>query len=145
MKKAFWLLTLFFAAGLGFAQKAAAQTGTSISDYTPQEISRVRTCVTELFQDCPQYTADPYLVAYLQCMARMEIKQSPAAPGETFPLLSAVALKSSKCSPGLARDAQFVPLTFNPFKYALDFTPSTSDRTYRVDNTNYIIVIKKTL
>lgn len=54
--------------------------------------------------------------------------------------LSTVVLLN-KYNPTLQRDEQFDPETFNPLKYNLDFT-TTLTKVYRVDNTDYIIVIK---
>ncbi len=59
---------------------------------------------------------------------------------EKYLKLSQVALLN-KYNPNLQRDAFFDPETFNPLKY--DFITSAKTKmVYRVDNTDYLIVIE---
>lgn len=60
--------------------------------------------------------------------------------GDKFPKLSQVELLN-KYNPVLSREAVFNPETFNPLKYNFEFF-SKSDVIYRVDNTDYVIIIK---
>ncbi|MBT8271838.1 MAG: hypothetical protein HKO90_03735 [Flavobacteriaceae bacterium] len=55
-------------------------------------------------------------------------------------LLSEVALKTVFVK-DLNRDKVFNPSSFNPLKYAFNFDPRRAS-VYRVDNTNYFILIK---
>jgi len=81
-----------------------------------------------------------YIQENAQLLSRIQIKSQPYFPSEGFPRLSTTILRN-KCDASMQRDeANFNPDTFNPLKYFLNFTPGTST-TYRVDNTNYIIVV----
>lgn len=57
-----------------------------------------------------------------------------------FPLLSEVSLFKAY-NPNLKRAVFFDPSTFNPIKYDFEFS-SPSTQVFRVDNTNYFIIIK---
>ncbi|RYD97350.1 MAG: hypothetical protein EOP54_11185 [Sphingobacteriales bacterium] len=81
-----------------------------------------------------------YIQENAQLLSRVEIKTQPFIATEGFSLLSTTILRN-KCDAFMQRDeANFNPDTFNPLKYFLNFTPGTST-TYRVDNTNYIIIV----
>jgi hypothetical protein len=71
---------------------------------------------------------------------RVKIIESALGTDEKYPLLSSVALLN-KYNPSLTRDSNFNPETFNPLKYDLVFSAKTPI-VYRVDNTNYLIVIE---
>ena len=71
---------------------------------------------------------------------RIEYKQQSDLSGKEFKKLSEVPLKN-KYNPDLRRDATFNPNNFNPLKYQMDFF-NTNGVVYRVDNTNYLIIIK---
>ena len=71
---------------------------------------------------------------------RFKVAQIPLdASNDKYPKLSQVALLN-KYNPALQRDAVFNSETFNPLKYNFEFS-SNATVVYRVDNTNYIIVI----
>ena len=57
-----------------------------------------------------------------------------------FPLLSQVKLFDA-FNKNIHRDKVFNPNNFNPLKYKLSFY-SRNGATYKVDNTNYYIIIK---
>ncbi len=133
---------LLVIAVLGLAvQGYAQQTGTTQSNVDPAVAAKVKTYVSEVFKNCPEYAGDAYLPPYIRAFNRLEIQTLPKSTPENYPLLSEVKLIPAKCNPDLKRDENFSPGTFNPFKYRLDYT-STSNKVYRVDNTDYIIVIK---
>jgi hypothetical protein len=71
---------------------------------------------------------------------RIKIIESQISGEEKNVKLSQVALLN-KYNPYLTRDIAFDPLNFNPLKYDFNFFPK-STAVYRVDNTNYIIVIQ---
>lgn len=71
---------------------------------------------------------------------RTQVIQVPVHEKEVYPKLSAIPLLD-KYNPGLSRDIVFDPLNFNPLKYSFSFS-STKTEVYRVDNTDYLIVIK---
>jgi len=71
---------------------------------------------------------------------RVEIKQIPLdAANEKYKKLSELNL-INKYNPDLQRDVVFDPANFNPLKYDFVFS-AKSTVVYRVDNTNYVIVI----
>ncbi|HEX8562839.1 MAG TPA: hypothetical protein VF676_07665 [Flavobacterium sp.] len=70
---------------------------------------------------------------------RYEITEVPYSNDEKYTKLSEVPLFNFY-NPGLVRDTAFDRDTFNILKYDMRFF-AKSDIIYRVDNTNYIIVI----
>ena len=87
-------------------------------------------------------TNDPERLALLIDLLenRIKIVESVIGSNEKYPKLSEVAIVN-KYNPSLTRDVVFDPLTFNPLKYNLNILPVTP-AVYRVDNTNYLIVIQ---
>jgi hypothetical protein len=71
---------------------------------------------------------------------RLKVLEIPVNEKETYPKLSAMGLLN-KYNPNIKRDASFDINTFNPLKYDLNFF-STKTEVYRVDNTDYLIVIQ---
>lgn len=72
---------------------------------------------------------------------RVEYRQiSNPRDQKPCPLLSQVSLFNNYM-PNLKRDVAFNPQTFNPLKYNFNFYARGSYM-YRVDNTNYFIIIK---
>lgn len=117
----------------GFAQ------GKSI--YSKDFQAKVEKDINEFAKNAPQYTTGAYYKDYADRISRVEIKTRPISPGEPYTLLSTVILLN-KYNPELKRDnaQNFNPETFNPLKYNFAFFAKT-DQIYRVDGTNYIIVI----
>ena len=70
---------------------------------------------------------------------RIRIVQVASVGDDKYPKLSEVALLN-KYNSGLKRDVVFDPNNFNPLKYNLNFF-SLKTEAYRVDNTDYVIVI----
>ncbi len=71
---------------------------------------------------------------------RVEIRQFNNVEVKSCPLLSAVPLFDNYVS-NLTRDINFRPKDFNPLKYEFNFY-GTGASMYKVDNTNYYIIIK---
>lgn len=71
---------------------------------------------------------------------RVEIKQLNNEEVKSCPLLSDVPLFDNYVS-NLTRDINFRPKDFNPLKYEFNFY-ATGASMYKVDNTNYYIIIK---
>lgn len=71
---------------------------------------------------------------------RIEIKLVPGGDLKPCPLLSEVSLFDAYVQT-LTRDTNFNPQNFNPLKYNLNFY-SRAAALYKVDNTNYYIIIK---
>lgn len=72
---------------------------------------------------------------------RIKIVESPINDNEKYIKLSSIPLLN-KYNSSLERDVVFDANTFNPLKYALNFF-STKPEVYRIDNTDYIIVISQ--
>ncbi len=122
------LLSLFFVAICLFS-KAQQSIDSKI-----QEVYADKT--QELVVNRPSRLA--YLNDILQNRVIIETMVNEA--GDKFPKLSQVELLN-KYNPVLSREAVFNPETFNPLKYNFEFF-SKSDVIYRVDNTDYVIIIK---
>lgn len=73
---------------------------------------------------------------------RIEYVTTPATAGEKYPLLSTVPLMT-KLNPTIqgANFANFNVNEFNPLAYNIEYF-SDKPLVYRIDNTNYIMVIK---
>ena len=71
---------------------------------------------------------------------RIKIVVSPVKGEDKYTKLSSVELLN-KYNPNLKRDEGFDPNNFNALKYNMNFFNSQAV-VYRVDNTDYIIVIK---
>lgn len=112
-----------------------AQTGNELTAKAQQYANTV-------FQDCPQYATPEYIPDYTEILGRIEVITLSEYNSGDYTLLSAVSLKN-KCNTTLSYDNQtnFDPQNFNPFKYFLDYYPKNNDKAYRVDNTQYIILV----
>jgi len=71
---------------------------------------------------------------------RVKIQESKYLSDDKYPKLSSVPLLN-RYNPALERDLQFNPDNFNPLKYAFNFYSAKETVVYRVDNTDYVIVI----
>ncbi len=71
---------------------------------------------------------------------RVKVLESIAKGDDKYVKLSTVGLLN-KYNPALTYDTVFDPVSFNPLKYNFDFN-NASAQVYRVDHTNYIIVIE---
>ena len=105
---------------------------------------QVNAKIQEVYADKTQelVISDPVRLAFLNDLLdnRIKIIESPLSNNEKESKLSSVTLLN-KYNPSLTRDVTFDPLNFNPLKYNFDFFPKTAS-VYRVDNTNYLIVIQ---
>jgi len=118
----------------GFAQNAAITNVT----VTP----KVEAFAKEIFKNSPNYITPEMLSILQEHYNRVEIKQEPFTAGENYTPLSKTYF-INKYNPDLKKDdTNFNPATFNPLKYALNFD-ARADMVYRVDNTNYIILVHK--
>jgi hypothetical protein len=72
---------------------------------------------------------------------RIKIIISPIIGDDKYTKLSSVPLLN-KYNPNLERDKEFDPENFNPLKYNMNFFTAQT-QVYRVDYTDYIIVIEK--
>lgn len=73
-------------------------------------------------------------------LLRSEIKKESYVKDEKYPLLSSVPLLN-KYNPQIAKDDFSKPLEINPIKYQISFMES-SDQVFRIDGTDYVLVVK---
>ncbi len=108
------------------------------------EAQQVNSKIQEVYGDKYQelVTNDPEHLQFLNDIVtnRIKIIESPYDSQEKYKKLSEVALLN-KYNSALTRDMVFDPLTFNPLKYDMVFS-SKLPVVYRVDNTNYLIMIQ---
>lgn len=74
-------------------------------------------------------------------LQRSQIVQQPYTAGETYPRLSSLKVVN-KYIPGLQADDFSQPQQVNPLKYVISFQES-KDQVYRIDGTDYVLLIKK--
>ena len=72
---------------------------------------------------------------------RVEIIELPGKDLSSFENLSAVPL-FNHYNKGLSRDASYNPSTFNPLKYQFNFYSREGSKTYRFDNSQFLVIIK---
>lgn len=72
---------------------------------------------------------------------RCKVVEMPVVGVDKYPRLSAIPLLN-KYNSNLSRDKVFNPENFNPLKYQLNFFPKSSAAIYRIDGTDYVIVIE---
>lgn len=90
------------------------------------------------------YTAklSPEQVQWLNVkLDRSKVLQQPYTPGETYPKLSELKV-IDKYIPGLQPDNFSQPQQVNPLKYMINFNEK-KDLIYRIDGTDYVLLIKK--
>ncbi|MBC7694236.1 MAG: hypothetical protein H7141_02190 [Burkholderiales bacterium] len=112
----------------------------SINDATAQQISpKIQEIYGGKMQEFAQN--DPEHLVRLKDLIdnRIKIIESAAFAEEKYVKLSTIELLN-KYNPDLKRDLTYDPITFNPLKYNLNFF-STKPEVYRIDNTDYLIVI----
>ena len=131
MKNLFYLFLTF--ALIAFA---------NINDANAQQVNAK---IQEVYGDKTQELVinDPIRLDFLNDLLnnRIKIIESPLSDNNEKEIkLSSVELLN-KYNPSLTRDVVFDPLNFNPLKYNFNFFPKTAS-VYRVDNTNYLIVIQ---
>jgi hypothetical protein len=71
---------------------------------------------------------------------RVKVLEVALNSEDKYPKLSQIGLLN-KYNPNLSREIVFDPNNFNPLKYNFNFS-SKSTLIYRIDNTNYIVVIE---
>lgn len=86
---------------------------------------------------------EPYRIAALTDLLdnRIKIVESPIVGEDKYVKVFSLGLMD-KYNPDMKRDLVFDINTFNPLKYNMNFFTSET-QVYRIDNTNYIIVIEK--
>ncbi|KAA5533316.1 hypothetical protein F0919_12270 [Taibaiella lutea] len=135
MKKTF--ITSFFM--IGFTVAGFSQT---INPINTALMTKAQVFTNEVMLNCHSSHSNDSMqfIANAEILTRIEVTTESYQSAETYKLLSTVALKN-KCNPSLTRDElNFNPSNFNPLKYFLNWYPGTITK-YRVDNTNYVIIV----
>jgi hypothetical protein len=133
MKKIF--IASFFM--IGFAVAGFSQT---VNTYSAALMAKAQTFTNEVFLNCPVFTDSINVAANAEIINRINVITEPYQSTENYKLLSTVPFKN-KCNPAMVRDElNFNPSDFNPLKYFLNWYPDTVTK-YRVDNTDYVIVV----
>lgn len=124
----------------GFVLTSQAQTY-NVKDASVR--AKIQGFAQEVFKGYPAYVTPTLLSLAEEHLSRFEFKKQLAVANENYPLLSQVYF-INKYNADLTKDfgTQFNPNTFNPLKYALEYDAKV-DMVYRVDNTDYIILIHK--
>jgi hypothetical protein len=106
---------------------------------------QVNSKIQEVYGDKTQEIAqnDPERIKVLNDLLdnRIKIIESPIVGEDKYTKLSSVPLLN-KYNANLKRDLTFDPANFNPLKYSMNFFTSEV-QIYRVDNTDYLIVIQQ--
>ena len=114
--------------------------GSVAQSFSKEILTKATAYTKEVQLECPQYQTEEHILLNAEVISRTEILTKAFSKKENYPLLSSVALKS-KCNTALSRDeANFDPNNFNVLKYFMNWYPK-EDMIYRVDKTNYLIVI----
>lgn len=84
----------------------------------------------------------PEQLQWLQVkLERSQVLLQPYVQGEAYPKISELKV-IDKYIPGLQPDDFSQPLQVNPLKYTIKFNEK-KDLIYRIDNTDYVLLIKK--
>lgn len=110
------------------------------SSLAQQTTSKIQEVYGDKYQEIS--TNDPERIKLLSDLLenRIKIVEVSSVGEDKYPKLSSVALLN-KYNPNLTRDVAFDVNTFNPLKYNLNFF-STKTEVYRIDNTDYLLVIQ---
>lgn len=106
-----------------------------------QSSSAVDQRITEVYGDYIQHLSQQQLQNLVTDLQRTEVQQVPVSQGESYPLLSSLRV-INKYRPELQKEAVFDPQHINPLKYAVDFT-AHKDIMYRIDGTDYVLLVRK--
>lgn len=116
----------------------------ALANISNANAQQVNAKIQEVYGDKTQELVlnDPIRLDFLNDLLdnRVKIIESPLSNDEKEIKLSSVVLLN-KYNPSLTRDVVFDPLNFNPLKYNFAFS-SQVPVVYRVDNTNYLIIIQ---
>lgn len=136
MKRKF-IASLFL---IGCAVTGFSQSGTLNNAASKSEVQGF---AQEIYKNYPSYITPTLLSVFEEHYSRLELKQVPFSSNENYLLLSKTML-INKYNPDLKREngQNFTPASFNPLKYALDFD-AKEDKYYRIDGSDYIILIHK--
>jgi hypothetical protein len=112
-----------------------------VTEKLPIQITDIDIKISEVYQS-EISNLDAERIAFIKNLLnnRIAFYKEKNTPQDKYTKLSQISLYN-KYNPQLERDLNFDPNTFNPLKYNFNFY-SQYDQVYRVDNTDYIIVIE---
>lgn len=113
----------------------------SNSNFHPSNTAeKVIAFAEEVYLNCPQYRTSELLTIYESQVNRVSILEITPEQVINHPLLSTVQLKK-KCNPAITNESSnFIASEFNPLKYFFNYS-ATEDVYYRIDNTNFVVII----
>lgn len=76
-------------------------------------------------------------------LSRCEILQEAVNPSENYPAISSIP-RVKKYIPQIPEETAINPQTLNPLTYAIDFHKAI-DVKYRIDGTDYVLLVRKKL
>lgn len=114
----------------------------SNSNFHPSNTSeKVTAFAEEVYLNCPQYRTSELITFYEAQVNRVSVLELTPEQIINHPLLSTVQLKN-KCNPALTNEnSNFIVSEFNPLKYFFNYS-ATEDVFYRIDNTNFVVIIE---
>ena len=123
--------------------QGAAQTNmkSDSGPLTARELSNLQEVFGNHLQD--HILSRPNMLAEIKDVLRNRVqivKLDNPQDQKSCPLLSEIALYTA-FNPDIKRDSRFDPSNFNPLKYAFNYRINGASM-YRVDQTNYYIIIK---
>lgn len=112
-----------------------------VTEKLPIQITDIDIKISEVYQS-EFSNLDAERIAFIKNLLnnRIAFYKEKNTPQDKYTKLSQISLYN-KYNPQLERDLNFDPNTFNPLKYNFNFY-SQYDQVYRVDHTDYIIVIE---
>ncbi|WP_118974455.1 hypothetical protein [Taibaiella koreensis] len=123
-----------------FVLLSALSYGSYAQTTAAPDLVKAKAYADEVFANCTIFAGPSYIPDYAEIISRISVITEPQAAQESYSRLSTVMLKN-KCNPQMTRDeSNFSPSHFNPLKYFLNYYPKV-DTKYRVDNSNYVILV----
>lgn len=98
--------------------------------------------ITEVYGSATDNFTDAQIAWINSQIQRSEVRKVPFSAGEQYAKLSSLKV-INKFVPTLTMETTFDPTHINPLKYAIDFNNTQQDQLFRIDNTDYVLVILK--
>lgn len=115
--------------------------GFQLSTVLAQQLKATDSRIVEVYGTYAQQLTPEQLAWEQAKLDRTEVRKMPVTASEKFQKLSSLQV-ITKFVPTLTMEATFNPAKINPLKYAISFVRK-EDQTFRIDNTEYVLVIAK--
>lgn len=120
-------------------------TAQTKNDHYNFQERQVDTFIKELYGDQAQKLVfsnqQRYQTLKKLIVERMQIVKQADVQGKNYPKLSEAGMLTMY-NKNIKRDNSFDKSTFNPLKYNLEFFDASGTRVYRIDNTEYLLIIQ---